>query len=380
MVAQTKTPMRRIPGYRAITVAILAACMACTTTPRPSTTHKSAVSAPVVPLMSIHQYWDHHWFVWLPRHPTYEAVEIMSIDAPSNPYKAVWVFLTEREGSKRATPLLRRPQNRRGFRGQPLSRHRLSTHGQGRPGSECPGGAVRPRRDDHRDRHRCRQSSAHSDGCRLDRSIRSLCRRAPAAVLSRPQCLGDHEHGADRWSGFLVSRRRRSGRKTPLCRGVYSSGIQLALIPFGHWSFSADGARFDEESSDLSFAVAARDQETSLVADLPGYRNRVTIVMDSNGALRRYAHDAASHRLVMTLDQALPLDRYAPRAVGAFSIHMDPDDPVAHGQVVSEPTAAGRRLSWRFVLPSWAVDYPFESIIDTGSGRVALTTRSLRAQ
>ena len=161
---------------------------------------------------------------------------------------------------------------------------------------------------------------------------------------------------------------------------VYSSGIQLALIPFGHWSFSADGAQLDEESSDLSFAVAARDQETSLVADLPGYRNRVTIVMDSNGALRRYAHDAASHRLVMTLDQALPLDRYAPRAVGAFSIHMDPDDPVAHGQVVSEPTAAGRRLSWRFVSPSWAVDYPFESIIDTGSGRVALTTRSLRAQ
>ena len=61
----------------------------------------AAAAAPAIPLISNHVYFDHHWYVWLPRHPTYEAVEIMSIDSPFNPYKLVWVFFTEREGAKR---------------------------------------------------------------------------------------------------------------------------------------------------------------------------------------------------------------------------------------------------------------------------------------
>ncbi len=379
MVAQTKTPMRRIPGYRAITVAILAACMACTTTPRSSATNKSAVSAPVVPLMSIHQYWDHHWFVWLPRHPTYEAVEIMSIDAPSNPYKAVWVFLTEREGSKRALHFFDDRRIVEGFEGshfRDIAYRRTGKAGLGQSVQVALSGLDETTIEiaidvDNRPLTRMGAGLTDQSGHSADEHL-LLFYRDRNIFASTNTVLID---GQD----FSFRAGDDPAGKHPFA-AAYSSGIQLALIPFGHWSFSADGARFDEESSDLSFAVAARDQETSLVADLPGYRNRVTIVLDSNGALRRYAHDAASHRLVMTLDQALPLDRYAPRAVGAFSIHMDPDDPVAHGQVVSEPTAAGRRLSWRFVSPSWAVDYPFESIIDTGSGRVALTTRSLRAQ
>ena len=48
----------------------------------------------VVPLVTAH----HHWFVWLPRHPVYESVEIMSIDSANSFYRAVWVFFTERRG------------------------------------------------------------------------------------------------------------------------------------------------------------------------------------------------------------------------------------------------------------------------------------------
>ena len=31
---------------------------------------RSHVSAPAVPLTSHHVHFDHHWYVWLPRHPT----------------------------------------------------------------------------------------------------------------------------------------------------------------------------------------------------------------------------------------------------------------------------------------------------------------------
>ena len=32
---------------------------------------------PAVPLTSHNTYFDHHWYVWLPRHPIYEAVEVL---------------------------------------------------------------------------------------------------------------------------------------------------------------------------------------------------------------------------------------------------------------------------------------------------------------
>ena len=79
-----------------IGAALVLACMAFTTTGR-----GASVSSPAVPLTSHHVHFDHHWYVWLPRHPTYEAVEVMSVDAPHNPYKLVWVIFTERDGEKR---------------------------------------------------------------------------------------------------------------------------------------------------------------------------------------------------------------------------------------------------------------------------------------
>ena len=56
---------------------------------------------PLVPLTSTLSHWDHHWFVWLPRHPVYESVEIASQDTPDHPLQLVWVFFTERDGVKR---------------------------------------------------------------------------------------------------------------------------------------------------------------------------------------------------------------------------------------------------------------------------------------
>ena len=92
-------------------------------------------AAPVVPLVSLHQYWDHHWFVWLPRHPVYESAEIMSIDAAGSPYRAVWVFFTERRGNKRQLTLPGRQADRReattGSHYRPIVYRRSGAAGRG---------------------------------------------------------------------------------------------------------------------------------------------------------------------------------------------------------------------------------------------------------
>ena len=67
----------------------------------------------------------------------------------------------------------------------------------------------------------------------------------------------------------------------------------------------------------------------------------------------------------------------APPAAREFMIHMNPDEPVARGEVVSEPVEGGRRLTWRLHSPPWAVNYPFESIIQSNGDGHALQIRSL---
>src|SRR5450432_1973735 len=60
-----------------------------------------AMPHPLVPFSTVVDTWDHHWFLWLPHHPHYEAVEIASRDAARDGSVAVWVWFTERAGPKR---------------------------------------------------------------------------------------------------------------------------------------------------------------------------------------------------------------------------------------------------------------------------------------
>ena len=291
--------------------------------------------------------------------------------------EAVWVFFTEREGHKRQLHFVNDRRIADGFEGSHYREFAYQRTGQAGLGQSVRVGLTGLEGEkieiaiDLGDTPLTRMGAGLTDqsGHSADRHFLLFYRDRNARATSNTVQIdgqdfsfraGDDPDGKHR---FVAA---------------YSARLQIAVFPFGRWSFSEDGARLSDTSSDLSFT--AEDQGTRLVADLPGYRNRLTLGLDANGALESYRHDAASHRLVMTLDQALPLVGRAPRAISAFSIHLDPPDPVARGQVVSEPTATGRRLSWTFLSPAWAVDYPFESIIETGSGEVALTTRPLRSQ
>jgi hypothetical protein len=57
----------------------------------------------LVPIVSVFRHWDHHWYMWLPGDPVYEAVEVMSRERGENTPPLVWVFFTERDAPKRQT-------------------------------------------------------------------------------------------------------------------------------------------------------------------------------------------------------------------------------------------------------------------------------------
>jgi hypothetical protein len=56
---------------------------------------------PPIPLQTQFSHWDHHWFMWTPRHPVYEAIEVMARDGSDGRPPLIWSFLTEREGRKK---------------------------------------------------------------------------------------------------------------------------------------------------------------------------------------------------------------------------------------------------------------------------------------
>ena len=283
-------------------------------------------AAPVVPLVSAHHHWDHHWFVWMPRHPVYESAEIMSIDAAGNPYRAVWVFFTERHGGKRQVHFFDDRQIVEGFDGshyRAIDYKRTGTSGRGQSVRVALNGlddvpieiAV-----DLADRPLTRTGAGLTDqsGHSADtlfllfhRDRNALARSNEVWIGGRDYSfrIGDDPTGKHR---FMAS---------------YSAGIQIAVIPFGHWSFSW--------------------------------------------------HDAGTHRLAISLDAAVPLAVDAPRTASRFAVHMDPERPVARGEVVSEPMEGGRRLTWRLHSPQWAADYPFESLIKPNGDGYTLIIRSL---
>ena len=59
------------------------------------------MSYPLVPFLTLIDSWDHYWFLRLPHHPRYEAVEIAACETERDAGVAVWVWFTERASQKR---------------------------------------------------------------------------------------------------------------------------------------------------------------------------------------------------------------------------------------------------------------------------------------
>ena len=346
---------------------------ACVATMLPS----RGLATPAIPLISEHHYFDHHWYVWLPRHPKYEAVEVMSIDAPFNPYKLVWVFFTEREGAKRQHHFMsdRRIAEAVGdFHYREIDYRRTGEAGDGQGVRVSLSGLDGVPFEVEIDAEglpltKTGAGLTNQSGHSADLLV-LLFHRERTSVTERNRVVIDGHDFSFRTGDDPEGKHRFVA--------AYSAGIQIVTFPFDQWSFTVDEARLVDSAAGLSFDVRQRTGGIDLVAVLPGYQSRAAIKLNSEGALQQYRHEVREHRIVISLDEPLPLTGPASPSASRFSILMDPDEPVASGRVVTEPTDNGRRLSWVIDTPSWAAGYPFDSLIEERDGKIALTTRSAR--
>ena len=304
----------------------------------------------------------------------------MSIDSAGDYFRAVWVFFTERHGAKRQVHFFDNRQIVERFPGshyRPIEYERFGVLGQGQSVRVALAGlddlpieiAI-----DLADRPLTRTGAGLTDQSGHSASTLFLLFHRDRTALAPTNEVriggGDYSFRA----GDDPTGKHRF-------MAAYSAGIQIAVVPFGQWSFARqqtrEETRLNATAAGLSFALTERNGGTRLTASAPGYRSRIAVDLDAGGALTGYRHDAATHRLALDFDADLPLAFDSPRIAREFSIYMNPDEPVARGEVVSEPLEGGRRLTWRLHSPPWTVEYPFESIIKPNGGGHALVIRSL---
>ena len=228
-----------------IGAALVLACVAFTSTGR-----ATAGSTPAVPLISYHYHFDHHWYVWLPRHPTYEAVEVMAIDAPYNPYRLVWVFFTERGGEKRQHHFMDDPRIAEGteyFHYRKIDYRRTGESGAGQSVHVSLTGLDGVPFEVEIDAESVPLTTegaglTNQSGHGADRVVMLFHRKRSARTERNRVTIGDEDYSfraGDDPEGmhrFLAA---------------YSAGIQIVVFPFGQWAFEGDGTRLEQRGGRL---------------------------------------------------------------------------------------------------------------------------------
>jgi hypothetical protein len=321
----------------------------------------SAMPYPLVPFSTVIDGWDHHWFLWLPHHPVYESAEVASREPEPDGRVAVWVWFTERAGSKRQVHYRSDPQSAANVGGhyRPIS-YRISGD-DGRPRS------VEVRFDDVEnmpveigvqfdpDQTLTRQGAGLTDqsGHMSDHAFLVFHRDTNALAREGRAAIGD--------TNYTFGRAETQGA-FPF-RWAYSHGISIGLILYGTFraTFGAGGYAPSAETAGLF--VLNRT-----------WGGSVSLLSDQTGQLREYVdHDARGGFLRVVFDPPLPpCDHESRRQTSSFSVSIRAAADVVTGSVDTNCADRVLTLDWHPRQPMWASKQPFRSELSKADDRSLL--------
>jgi hypothetical protein len=322
-----------------------------------------AAGEPIVPFTSRFSHWDHHWYVWLPRDPVYEAVEVMSADRPGASSPLVWAFFTERAAPKRQhhyvnDPALAAQTGRSyaaidyaasGAAGGPLGLAARFADVAGQPVAiavDFPAGVgLSPKGG----------GLTNQIGHSGDRVFLIFYREAAARTEASRVTVGG------------VERSEPVAGAPPLpFRAAYSRNIFVATIPFGEVKV-AFGA---ERGVDLDFIEEpGKDDAHRLFVATRAGGERIELVADRDGRLERYLDRRGAHFLAV--DFSPPL---AASGDSAYRIGLDDFHDLVAGVVRPLRDGNALLLDWRPQAPEWTRSYPLLTRSERGAdGAIALT-------
>lgn len=316
----------------------------------------TATATPLVPIVSFLQHWDHHWYVWLPSDPVYEAVEVMAAERDPRSPPLLWVFFTERAEPKHqvnyyndAEVAAARATARTnaqyadikfamtGGEGEPRgvaaefvdSQNRKVTIGVDfDPGAKL--GTVGTGLTDQ---------IGHS-GTRL----LLLFFREKATRTQNPHVTVD---GTD-----VV--KLPPGQSYPLpFAAAYSSNIFVGGFPFIGLDVSFGGAA-EAASRGVRFVATAAP---GVYEATPPNIGRINLLTTTDGGLAHYRQydRTGTHMIDVEFDPPLPsADRLASETESAFQISLDDFRNLLAGGIRVHHDGESVLMDWRFDAPAWA--------------------------
>ena len=322
------------------------------------------VPAPIIPISTTFDYWDQHWFIWLPNHPVYELVEVASRAVPGQAERQLWVWFTERAGGKAQVNY---------YNAQYLA--------GGRPESfVVPISVEQPDGAGSRSIH---VAFADREGKSVDISI-----HVDAAGDLKPAGLTD-QSGHAAGSVFLIFYRETeqlASRNQVTIDGkdysfnsmdgvsgsfpfmaAYSEGIYIATIPYaGAHVAVSDGAL--AQSWGRNFVQD--DGGTSWTASTPR-GDTLQEKADEAGGLRSLSHRFRGHELKVDFDTPLVLPAAGTNTRIPFRVSLDEHAALISGDIEASNPAGTPILDWRPDRPRWASASPFRTTVtwdDDGKG------------
>jgi hypothetical protein len=313
---------------------------------------ETAMLYPPVPFSTVVDCWDHHWFLWLPLHPVYEAVEVASREPDRDGRVDVWVWFTERAGAKRQTH----------YRNSELL-------------AAFVGGHYRPisfqiSRDDGRPRGvKVRFDDIENKPVDIEVQFDA------GQILNRQHAGLTDQSGHMRDRAFLIFYRDTNaqasyGRASIVARnytfdrdeasGVfpfkwsYSHGISISLILYNAFTAWFGPGGF----------TPAPGTDSDYVLNRVG-RGSVLLVSDQAGQLSEYVdHGANGDFLRVVFDPPLPaFDREGRQRSSSFSVSIKAAADLIKGSVESRCSDQVQVLDWHPSQPVWASRQPFRSEI-----------------
>lgn len=322
-----------------------------------------AAEWPLVPIVSAFHHFEHHWYVWLPADPTYEAVEVVSRTRGRRMPPLVWVFFTERAGAKKQSHYVNDRQLAaiNGWQWRDIAFGMTGTDGGAR--------GVSVALEDLQSRPisivvRCEASAPLvTTGAGLTNQI-GHSRDSLLLVFFREKNVF-----ASDWhvsiAGVEVARAQGGPNPRAPYPAAYSRNIFVGGFQFADRVISFDGNDPNEKGVLRFVQTTGSDTFVSTLRDGTQVELHTTV----DRALEFYRHRDGAHMLEVRFNPPLPAPgRLGAGAEATYGISLDGFRDVFTGIVQATEVGRTTVLDWRTYVPDWARARGFRTTIVTGQG------------
>lgn len=329
-----------------------------------------AQEQPLVPFQTNLSHSEHHWILWTPKHPVYEAIEVRSADNPESPDgKSIRVFFTERAGGKNQVYYFNEEAVAKRWRQLAYYRS-IEYRTEGKPGKpldlfvkfkDKDGQLVELTMQFAEGQELSQQHAGLTDqmGHGADWTFLIFFREKTASIAKNKLFIGGED--------FSITPELARGTQL-FMRSGYRFNIYVATIAYGKSSFTWNQNELTASFRRTFKRVSGTDNEVIYRSNLSEDRNLIELVTNAKAEILQYRQILGPHVFRIEFDPALPTIKSAKSGQSVkYRLSLDNFTNLVEGLVSVKRDQDTVQLDWQHEAPSWTRNYHFTSIIRPGT-------------